>query len=239
MTSSTETARGTVLKGVDASTLRPARLSADLRSSPFAGTRGFDPRLVDPSLEGVVAEAAAAAAEQARTAGWAAGYGSGQLAGQQAAQDAAVLAERLRAEQTHADHQYRHTQLALALQTLADAAEALDRRQAPARDEVERIASALAVEIAAALVGHHLEVGECGGDDAVTRVLRLAGDEPVTVHLHPDDAAVLSPALAGRLAAVVADPSIELGGCVADCGPRRIDAQIGPALDRMREVLAS
>jgi flagellar assembly protein FliH len=239
MTSSTETTRGRVLKGVDVSTLRPARLSSDLRSSPYAGARGFDPRLVDPSLEDVVAAAAAAAAEQARTAGWAAGYEAGRVAGEQAAQDAASLAERARSEQGEADRQYRHEQLTRAVRALVDAAEALDRRQGPARDEVERTASVLAVEIAATLVGHHLAVADCGADDAVRRVLSLAGDEPVTVHLHPDDAAALAPELAGRLAVVVPDPSVELGGCVADCGPRRIDARIAPAVERLRAVLSS
>ena len=36
---------------------------------------------------------------------------------------------------------------------------------------------------------------------------------------------------------VVADPTVERGGCVMTAGPTRIDAQIQPALDRVRQIL--
>ena len=37
---------------------------------------------------------------------------------------------------------------------------------------------------------------------------------------------------------VVSDPSVEIGGCVVDAGPCRIDAQVGPALRRARELIS-
>jgi len=36
---------------------------------------------------------------------------------------------------------------------------------------------------------------------------------------------------------VIADPSVEAGGCVVEAGPCRIDAQIGPAIERARALL--
>jgi flagellar biosynthesis/type III secretory pathway protein FliH len=38
---------------------------------------------------------------------------------------------------------------------------------------------------------------------------------------------------------VVADPSVEPAGCVVECDATRVDAQLSPALARVREVLAS
>jgi hypothetical protein len=32
---------------------------------------------------------------------------------------------------------------------------------------------------------------------------------------------------------------VESGGCVAEAGERTVDARLGPALERLREVLAS
>jgi flagellar assembly protein FliH len=59
--------------------------------------------------------------------------------------------------------------------------------------------------------------------------------------LHPDDASVTAaavPAAAlGREVLVVPDPTVERGGAIVDCDATRVDAQLGPALERVREVL--
>ena len=36
---------------------------------------------------------------------------------------------------------------------------------------------------------------------------------------------------------IVADPSVERGGCIVEVGASQIDAQLAPALERMREAL--
>jgi flagellar assembly protein FliH len=38
---------------------------------------------------------------------------------------------------------------------------------------------------------------------------------------------------------VVHDPAIEIGGCVVEAGPCRIDAQVGPAMERARALIDS
>src|SRR6476469_8215179 len=69
--------RTVVMRGSDARAVRPARIGADLRSTPWVSTHGADPRLCDPTLEAVVAEAASTAADEARTAGFEDGLRAG------------------------------------------------------------------------------------------------------------------------------------------------------------------
>jgi flagellar assembly protein FliH len=241
MTSSSELLQGRVVRGVDISGLQPARLGADLRTSPFVHTSRVDPRLMDPSLEIVVAEAVAEAQEQARIAGYADGHEAGRLAAVAAAEqvaEAEATVQRLRDEER--DTAVRR-QVATAVSALAAAAEHLQRTEAPARAELERSASALGVDIAEALVGHHLQVAECAARDAVVRALALAPDTTaVTVRVAPADAELLIGAWPeGRAVTVVADPTVAPGGCVVDAGMRRIDAQAATALARIREVLGA
>jgi flagellar biosynthesis/type III secretory pathway protein FliH len=49
----------------------------------------------------------------------------------------------------------------------------------------------------------------------------------------------MAPGELGREVHVVADPSVEPAGCVVECDATRVDAQLSPALARVREVLAS
>ncbi len=44
---------------------------------------------------------------------------------------------------------------------------------------------------------------------------------------------------AGRDLTLVADPGVEPGGCILAVGDSRIDAQLGPALDRVRAALSA
>lgn len=82
--------------------------------------------------------------------------------------------------------------------------------------------------------------------DALHRALGLVPEgADLIIRLHPDDvvAAAELPALVAEQAGVVgqvqvvSDEHVEPGGCVVDAGPCRIDAQIGPALDRARQLL--
>ncbi len=111
--------------------------------------------------------------------------------------------------------------------------------------EVLETAAGLAVDVAEALVGHHLEVEGCAARDAVARALTgVPRGSAVVVRVHPDDATLLAEA-PQQLAALaptatlelVADPTVERGGCLADVGDRTVDAQLGAALARVREVL--
>jgi flagellar assembly protein FliH len=100
----------------------------------------------------------------------------------------------------------------------------------------------LAVDVAEALVGHELARAGQPGKEALARVLALVPDGPdLVVRLRPDE--VLPPEelaslLPGRKLEVLADPTVEPGGCVVEAGPCRLDAQLGPALERVRAVLS-
>lgn len=143
----------------------------------------------------------------------------------------------------------------------AVAALADDRRQAAAlllalRDQVHRLADVeaevragfevavvdAAVVLAEAIIGRELALAHDPGRDAIRRALAVApaGCDAVVVRLHPDDHACLGPLgdlALGREVTVVADATIDRGGCRASVGAMDIDATIADALDRARAVL--
>jgi flagellar assembly protein FliH len=238
MTSSSEGHRTVVLRGLSAEGARPARISADLRTSPFVARYGADPRLVDPVLEAVVADAERRAARE----GWERGHREGYDAGRSEAVARADEEALFRREREAEAAALRERQWSQALDQLRRAAAELDAREAPVLAELDRTIADMAVRIAETLVGRHLELAAAPALDAVHRALALLPRETAaTVRVHPDDVATLpdlSGALAGGSVAVVADPTVEPGGCVAEAGDRTVDARLSTALERLREVLA-
>jgi flagellar assembly protein FliH len=238
MTSSTERRPSVVLRGVATQQARPARISSDLRNSPFVGRFGVDPRLVDPTLEAVVADAE----ERARAAGWERGRHEGQQAARLEIAAQAAEQDRARAEQMQAQERRREQELARIVDELRVATADLEAREAPFFSDIERSVATIAVQIAEVLIGRHLELGKWAALDAVHRALALAPRQSAAIlRLHPDSTLELSDvsgALPGGSVTIVADPSIEIGGCIVETGSRTIDAQLGPALRRLREVLA-
>ena len=75
------------------------------------------------------------------------------------------------------------------------------------------------------------------------RALALSPEDgPTVVRLNPDDLQRIPAHVLEQLPGsvrVVPDPRVEPAGAVADTGVCRVDAQLGPALDRVREVLRS
>ena len=230
-------ARGMVLRGGAAGTVRPARLDSELRTTAFAPTHVVDARLTDPHLERVVADVAADARARGHAEGFTAGYAEGLAA---AAAEAAVTAQRQAAAATAAQAD-RDAQLQAALAVLGTATDAFRAREAVSVGEVEDVVVDLALKVAQAVLDRELTVAQDPGRDAVRRALALAPhDAPATVRLHPDDVAALGDLddlAAGRPVTVVSDPSVERGGCVADAAGRRIDAQIGAAVARVAAAL--
>src|SRR5688500_684803 len=135
----TKVARSAVLRGGDAADARPAQISADLRTSPFATSYAVDARLTDPHLQGVVALARQEAVEQGHAEGHRAGYAAGMAV---AAAEAAVVAEQA-AQQQAAGEQRRQAQLRAALDLLTTAADAFRRREAVSVAEVEDVVAEL------------------------------------------------------------------------------------------------
>lgn len=233
----TRTPRSLVLRGGEAATARPARIDADLRTSPFAPTYAVDARLTDPHLQSVVAAATRASTEAGRQDGHRAGYAAGLAA---AAAQADVAAQQQAAASARAQEQ-RDAQLRSALDLLGAAADAFRSREAVTVSVIEDTVVDLALGVARAVLDRELAVSVSPGREAVARALQLAPENcPATVRLHPDDASALGDVedlAAGRQLLVVADPSVEPGGCVVDAAGGQVDAQIGTALSRVAAVL--
>ena len=170
-----------------------------------------------------------AALEAARTQGHADGYARGIEEGRRAGQDQAM-------------REFSEL-LAPALEALEAARDLLVARDALHAEEIEGALMALAVDVAEVLVGHELASVDAPALDAVRRALQLApqrGD--IVVHLSPADMELVhavAPLAPGRSVEVVADGSVERGGCLLRVGSCTIDAQLAPALERVRTALGA
>jgi len=119
---------------------------------------------------------------------------------------------------------------------LAEAAADLRRRQALELAGLEDALARAAVDLASAIIGRELEVAASPGADALARALALVPAGASTIaRLNPADAALITAAPTG--VTIIADPAVESGGCILEVGDSRIDAQLGPALDRVRSAL--
>jgi flagellar assembly protein FliH len=229
--------RGFVLRGGDAALARSARMDADLRTSAFAPVTGVDARLTDPHLQSVVDRARLAAVAAGRAEGHAEGYAEGLAA---AAAQAQRTATQVRAGSEAAERQ-RDAHLTRAVELLLTAADAFRTTEQVVLAEIEDTVVELALSIARTVLDRELAASADPGADAIARALALAPDDcPVTVRLHPDDVLALgelSHAVPSRKVVVIADPAVELGGCVAEAAGRQVDAQVGPALARVAVVL--
>lgn len=164
------------------------------------------------------------------------GYRDGYEAGMQAA--------RAEVDRLTDEHREAMNRLSHAAAAVAAAAADLQRRDAVTIDEFEHDAIAIAIELATDMIGRELELTEQPVLDAIRRAAGLVPDRGTPViRVHPDDADTVRGTLGadvtpfGSETSLVPDPSIEPGGCVVDVGPCRIDAQLGPALARLRAAL--
>lgn len=249
-TSSPDTDLG-LLRGAAAAAAPAARLDADLRSSPYARRSGGDPRLVDPRLEQAFAEAAETVRAAARAEGYAAGWAAGRRAAAAAAAEEAAQ-ERAAMQTVEARRAAAH---AAAVAALHRAADEHARRAVPTYEQAADAVAATAFAVVEELLGRELALARDPGRDAVRRALSMlpdgvaagsAGGPPVTVRLHPSDAAALTaaaltaadPADLPPGVTIVPDPGLARGDAVAECGPCHVDARLGAAVARVREVLA-
>jgi flagellar assembly protein FliH len=122
-----------------------------------------------------------------------------------------------------------------ALSQALAAAQESDRRMC---EEIQAAAPKLAFSLVEALLGRELALASNPGRDAVIRVLALdEGLTPATVRLNPVDMSALDMLDLGRALNVVADPGVEPGGAVVEVGRASLDGQLGPALERVRQIL--
>jgi flagellar assembly protein FliH len=124
----------------------------------------------------------------------------------------------------------------------AAAADVGEQRTAVVAELVSDVVG-LAFELLEVLVGREAALSDAPARDAVARALALApeGDDLV-VRVHPDsglDVAEIEQLVTDPGVTVVHDADVEAGGCLVSVGPCRIDAQIAPALARVRACLES
>ena len=199
-----------------------------------AGSRPGPLRLGD-----VYAAELARLRQQAHAEGYAAGHAEGLRAAAEVVDGMErAAAARLAEAQARWDRR-----LASATAALGAAAGALENAAVPVADDIRDSLVAAAVTLVEDLLGRELALADSPALDAARRALTLCpADGPVVLRLHPDDLAELPAGALGELpdsVRVVADPTIERAGAVAEAGPRRIDAQLGAALERVQAVLSA
>ncbi len=190
-------------------------------------------------LGDVYAEELARLRSHAHAEGFAAGHAEGMTAA------ASVVAEAEAAAQERLlDVQARwERRVASATAALGRAAARFDEATIPVAEEIRETILGTVLTLVEDLLGRELELAGSPVLDAIRRALTLCpSDSPALVRIHPDDLVEIAP---GELAAlpdtvrVVADPSIERTGAVAETGSRRIDAQLQAALERVQAVLST
>jgi len=128
---------------------------------------------------------------------------------------------------------------------IAQVERADERRKSEA---VERIAI-LATAIAAHLVEREVRTSPDIVADVVRRaVAEFPVTDPLTVHLHPSDLALLSSSglsgpsvhqhlTSGQAVRWIADPTVRSGGCLVEGAERILDGRLSHTLERICEVL--
>ena len=190
-------------------------------------------------LGDVYAEELARLRQQAHAEGFAAGHAEGLVAAE------AVVAETEHAAAARlADAQGRwERRLASATAALTAAATRLDEAALPVADDIRETVVGTVLTLLEDLLGRELALADSPVLDAVRRALTLCpADAPAIVRVHPDDLGEIPVDALADLpdgVRVVGDPSVERAGAVAEAGPRRIDAQLTAAVERVQNVLAS
>jgi flagellar assembly protein FliH len=230
--------RSKVLRG-HAAAARPAFLDTELGRAPSLTLVAGVP-IGEPEPEEVAEDGASAGYDAGYEVGYVEGYNEGKAVGYadgyQAGNEAAAAAALRVAEE-------REARLRDALEALTVAATECSTRQAASIADMESTIVDAVFDLAQTLLGRELSHTRTPGRDALARALSMVRDHgPVTARLHPDDIATvgdLAELAPGRVIELVADPNIEPAGCVVEAGSMRVDAQLGPALERAKRALLS
>lgn len=147
------------------------------------------------------------------------------------------------AEQEARNETQRHIQFQRVADAIVEAAGGLSGARAEAVEVVASDAVTLAFELAEVVLQRELVLSRYVASDALARAITLVpSGQDIVVRLHPGemiDAVDLQLLVPDSAVRVVADGSVESGGCIVEAGPCRIDAQIGSALERARELIDS
>jgi flagellar assembly protein FliH len=142
-----------------------------------------------------------------------------------------------------AEHAAATHELRLMTNALSAAIDQLTGRDRDDLSELEEQTVLFGMELAEHLVGRELAKTDEQLAAAVARAMALAPQRgAIVLRFNPLDRALADEAieahgeLAGRVEVMV-DAGVERGGCVAVVGPLQIDAQLGTAMQRVRDVL--
>jgi flagellar assembly protein FliH len=225
-----------VLRDASEETVTVAGLGGDLRTGRWTrlgGTGVLGDATTEQSLDGLAERSRRAAQAQGYARGWTEGRRAGEARARAEAEEAAQ--QRAAAESLQVEHER------IRLQALDAAATVVRDRLAEACAAVESHVVEAALEIAEMVIGRELALAPDPGADAVRRVLSvMPADLPAfTLRLNPADYAGLdTDTLAGRTVTVVTDAAVARGDAVAETETMVIDASVGAAIARVREVLA-
>lgn len=129
----------------------------------------------------------------------------------------------------------------VAFSALSRALNQLQGAEKVMRAEIQQAAPKLAFELVKELLAREVELATNPGRDAVVRALALdEGSQSATLRLNPNDIETLgeiADVTLGREVCIIGDSDIERGGALVEIGNATLDAQLGPALDRVRRVL--
>jgi flagellar assembly protein FliH len=240
---------GVLLRGGAAQRATPYRDAAAPTPQPSPGERRTTIRRAEdqpvagsrPSfrLGDVYAEELARLRQQAHAEGFAAGHAEGlATAAVVVAEAERVAAERLAEVQGRWERR-----LVSATAALSAAVTRLDEAAVPVADDVRETILGTVLTLVEDLLGRELALADSPALDAVRRALTLCpADAPAVVRVHPDDLAEIPAEALAELpetVRVVGDPAVERAGAVAETGSRRIDAQLGAALERVQAVLGA
>jgi flagellar assembly protein FliH len=230
--SSERSAVSVVLRGAAASSLDVA-LFGDVR----AGVDSLsDVRALSPRVAAQLQHEGEQVRRTAHADGFAAGYAEGH------AHSAAELTRER--DQLSAVSEREREQLSArvnaVLASLAADIALLPQRLTPSEDELGSAVLDAAFRLAEAVVAHDVAARADGVRTVLTRALALAPDGvDAIVRLAPADADTIGTLLAdgARSVRLVADASIDRGGCVVESGSLRVDARLSAALARAKAVL--
>ncbi|MBW3083934.1 hypothetical protein KEM60_00116 [Austwickia sp. TVS 96-490-7B] len=179
---------------------------------------------------------------EARARGFRAGHAAGYAAGRE--EGLALLDEQrqMLLEQDDIDRQRHAAYLQDLVTSVSHAVADALQVQVPTLEELYDVVATMTVELAEGLVGHHLSVDGCGAKDAMLRAMQQAPrGAKVTLRLNPADVLEIQEYIDGVPewgdVTVVADPSVEVHGALAQADNVEIDAQYGPAFERVRRVV--
>jgi flagellar assembly protein FliH len=181
--------------------------------------------------------------ERLRARAHAEGFTAGHVEGMQAAESVVAEVERA-AEARLAEVQARwERRMVSATAALGAAARQLDEAAIPVADDIRESIIGTVLTLVEEMLGRELALATHPVLDAVRRALTFVpADTPAVVRLHPDDLAELPAGTLDELpdsVLVVPDATVERAGAVVESGPRRIDAQLSSALERVQAVLRS